>query len=132
MRQAIARPGVSRFTEESGHVLEFRYDDGHGHCWDESSDQDLSLMTGLVFTERYGAHHVAKSLREIEKHVKGSPLFKGQVDATVESREDRHAREYIKAEEHRQRIAEYERRRAQQRAAAEKPPAEDDSAPDTT
>lgn len=113
----------------SRHTFTVSYEDGQGRRFEEASDQDLSMMRGLVFTERYGIHHAAKALVAIEQHLKRSPLMAGQVDATVESREDWQARERATAERHRERLAHYERRAAEQRTAGAASPS-DDGEPD--
>ena len=68
------------------------YEDGHGHSWTETTVEDLAMLNDLLFMERYTMHHAAKALREIRDVVKRSPLAKGQVQATVESRDDRNQR----------------------------------------
>lgn len=88
-------PTVFTFTVE--------YHDGHGNNWKETIVQDLALMNDLEFMQVYGIHDVAKSLREIEKHLKKAPFAKGQpLDVTVEDRAVRESRLKAAHEERRQ------------------------------
>lgn len=52
------------------HDVRIRYHDGHGHKWDERQVVDVNYLNDLLFTETYGVHHIAKSLRDIEKLLK--------------------------------------------------------------
>ncbi|MFC7502884.1 hypothetical protein ACOACQ_21875 [Nocardioides sp. CPCC 206347] len=71
------------------HEITISYHDSRGHSWTETTALDLSIPNGLLFTERYNMHHIAKAVQGIEKHIKGSPLTKGTVEAIVETRGER-------------------------------------------
>jgi hypothetical protein len=104
-----------------------RYDDGHGHSWTEVNVADLGLLDNLLFSEVFGVHHLAAATRELRDLFKKSPLLSGTVDATVETRDERSAREQRRVAEHRQALAAFqERQRAAQKGAEE---AEDDPVP---
>lgn len=51
----------------SRHRVNVKYHDGHSHHWEEESTLDLDLMSGILYTETYNIHHVAKALREMQK-----------------------------------------------------------------
>lgn len=69
-----------------------KYHDGHGHSWTENGTLDLDLLEGALMTETYNVHHVAKSLREIEKALKKSKTLGGFVEVATEPRETRRER----------------------------------------
>jgi hypothetical protein len=69
------------------HTVTLNYEDSLGHPFvDENCVLDLSLYDGLVYTEVFGVHHVAKALREIAPVLKSSPMLKGKVDIRAETR----------------------------------------------
>lgn len=53
---------------------------------------DLAYLYGLMRVDEYGVHHIAKSLREIEKRVKKWSDIHGRFKVWVRN-EDRHRRE---------------------------------------
>ena len=96
------------------------YDDGHGHSWTEANVVDLGLLDDLLFTEVFSVHHVAKTLRELEKHLKGARLLKGYISATVETRQERADREEREWAEHEEMVRLMrEQQRTEPDAAAE-------------
>lgn len=107
------------------HDVTVTYNDGHGHEWTEHSVLDFSLLEGLLFTETYEVHHVAKALQETNKLLKQSKLLKGDIiNAVVETREDYTARRTAEREEHERAMAEWEERRKAQREAEAVEPSE--------
>lgn len=103
-----------------------RYHDGRGHSWDEVYRLDLGIRTGMTYLTVYGMHHAAKALRGIEKSVKVMERKAGQVEATIETREERDARQAEARAEQERLLARFE---AQQRAAAESPESPDAGPP---
>jgi len=95
------------------------YHDGHGHHWTETTEQDLGILNELLFTETYTVHHAAKALREVAQAIQASPLIKGRVDATTETRSDRTAREHQARAERQRMIAERLANEARRKAAQE-------------
>jgi len=93
------------------------YDDGHGHSWTETTVADLGLLNDLLFTESYNIHHLAKAVREIEQHIRKSPLAKGMVDATVETRAERTQRRHREHQEREEMLRRFEERQRSQRQA---------------
>lgn len=103
------------------------YDDGHGHTWTEVNVADLGVFDNLLFTEVFGVHQLAAATRELRDLFKKPPLLKGAIDATVETRNERSARQQRRVEEHQQALAAFhERQGAAQKGAEE---SEDDPAP---
>ncbi len=126
---AIERHGADVPT---AHDVTVTYEDGHGHSWTEHSVLDFTLLKGLLVTETYNVHHIAKALQETNKLLKQSELLRGDVvNAVVESREDFVARQRALREKHEQAMAEWEVRAKAQREAQAKKANEpgDESAP---
>lgn len=96
----------------NAYTVTLEYHDGHGHSWKESSVQDLDLMNDLLFGEIYEVHHAAKALREISKLLGKSPLLKGDLDVTTETRETRVERKRAEHQAWKERIAAHEAERA--------------------
>lgn len=101
------------------HDVTIRYHDGRGHSWTEELIIDLTLPQGLLFTEEYSMHHLAKAVREIEKHIKKSPLTNGTVEAVVEGREERRQRQVAERQEQAERLAAFRAQQAEATAASE-------------
>ena len=107
----------SRFT------FTLSYNDGHGNTFNETVVQDLGIMNDLEFTQVYGIHDAAKALREIEKHLKKSPLAKGRpLEVTTEDRQTRDERLAAAREQRRKRMEEWARTGHQEGEGAEEPP----------
>ncbi len=104
-----------------------RYDDGRGNAWDEICKLDLGIRTGMTYLTIYGMHHAAKALREIEKSLKKVAATAGQVEATVETRDERDRRRQAAQAERARLLARYEEH---QRAAQEGSASEADSEPE--
>ncbi len=76
----------------SRHRVKVKYHDGHDHHWEEESTLDLDLMSGVLFTETYGLHHIGKSLREIEKSLKTQASALTQPLSVIVERRKAHRR----------------------------------------
>jgi hypothetical protein len=107
-RQGTGLPEAYAFT--------ISYEDGHGHSWTEMSVADFGMLNDLLFTEPLGVHHLAYAMRELRDMMKNSPLLKGQVDATTETREKRSARHRAERDEQRSAVEAF---REQQRTIQE-------------
>lgn len=101
-----------------------RYTDGRDGSWDEICKLDLGIRTGMTYLTIYGLHHAAKALREIEKSLKTMSRTAGKVDATIETRGERDARQ-AEAQADRERLL--KRFEAQQRAAQQEQAGEAES-----
>lgn len=103
------------------HSVTLKYHDGHGHEWTESSVLDFGLLEGLMYTESFNTHHVAKALRDIHKVLKDSKTIKGDPLFTViEKRGAYMDRMAEQREAFERRAEEWERQREEQRKAQEK------------
>jgi hypothetical protein len=120
-----------RDREESGlpkrYDFTVSYDDGHGHFWTEVNIADLGLLDTLLFTEVYGVHHLAGAARDLRDLFQQSPLLKGGVEVTVETRAERSARQRQQYEEHQQALLRLQERNRAAQAATETQ--EDDPVP---
>lgn len=77
----------------ASHEVTIAYHDGRGNRWTERSVLDMTVLDGLLFSTVYGVHHVAKSLKEIEKSLKRIQALGGPLEVMVEGREDYAARQ---------------------------------------
>jgi hypothetical protein len=87
------------------HEVTITYHDGHGNRWTERSVLDMTVLDGLLFTDVFGVHHVAKSLREIEKTLRHLQALGGPLQVTVEDRERHIARQKA---EYREQVRQHE------------------------
>ena len=70
------------------------YRDATGHAWaNELNIVDVAIQEGLTYSSEYGIHHAAAALREIQKDTKKLAAKAGTVDATIETRDERTARQ---------------------------------------
>ena len=94
----------SRTDLPSVYTATLTYRDSGGGNYSESATVDVRALQGVMYTDVYTVHHVAKELKEVTKALKRSGLLNGatlSVDASVEPRDARREREEREAAERR-------------------------------
>jgi hypothetical protein len=107
--------GVDRAEADlpKSHEVRIWYHDGHGNRWDERHTLELDVFDDLLFSETLGVHHVAKSLREVEKSLKQqNEHLKNPIAVTTEPREGYEAKQRA---QHEARLAQIAARREEEK-----------------